>query len=216
MIIGYQEVTHWFKTNLKALLVMEALCLLVAGGYFLLTPRIYEAQFSIGLPKVPVISNQSNGPNMRLMISPQEFIRPTQDPMAYSEEFVKNCMGQDTNANRKKMINALQLGVQKQGDVIAFTLRLEGGERSAACANLFLTKVLEDLSIAQENYLKTPLAMSAAQVSPENIVKPALIQAVRMSDSYIKPDFIKIFTTAILAGAFLTVLLSVMRKRYRA
>jgi hypothetical protein len=216
MIISYQEVTHWFKTNFKVLVIIEVLCLLFAGGYFLLAPRIYETQFSIGLPKVPVVSNQPNGPNMRLMISPQEFIRPTQDPMAYSEEFVKNCMGQDTNANRKKMINALQLGVQKQGDVIAFTLRLEGTERSAACANLFLTKVLEDLSIAQVNYLKTPLATSAAQAHPENIVKPALIQAVRMSDSYIKPDFIKIFTAAILAGAFLTVLLSVMRKRYRA
>jgi len=216
MIISYQEVTHWFRNNFKVLVIMEVLCLLVAGGYFLLAPRIYEANFSIGLPKVPVTSNQPNGPNMRLMISPQEFIRPTQDPMAYSEEFVKNCMGQDTNANRKKMINALQLGVQKQGDVIAFTLRLEGGERSAACANLFLTKVLDDLSIAQENYLKTPLAGSAAQANPSNIVKPALIQTVRMSDSYIKPDLIRIFTTAILAGAFLTVFLSVMRKRYRA
>lgn len=216
MIISYQEVTHWFRSNIKALVVIEMLCLLVAGAYFLMTPRIYEANFSIGLPKVPALSNQSNGPNMRLMISPQEFIRPTQDPMAYSEEFVKNCMGQDTNANRKKMINALQLGVQKQGDVIAFTLRLEGSEHSAACANLFLTKVLEDLSIAQANYLKTPLAASAAQASPEYIVKPALIQAVRMSDSYIKPDLIKTFAAAIMAGAFLTVLFSVMRKRYRA
>jgi len=216
MIISYQEVTHWFKTNFKALVIIEVLCLLVAGGYFLLTPQIYEAQFSIGLPKVPVISNQPNGPNMRLMISPQEFIRPTQDPMAYSEEFVKNCMGQDTNANRKKMINALQLGVQKQGDVIAFTLRLEGSERSAACANLFLTKVLEDLSISQVNYLKTPLVSSAGQANPENIVKPALIQAVRMSDSYIKPDLMKILTSAMIAGAFLTVFLSVIGKRYRA
>lgn len=216
MIISYQEVTHWFRSNIKALVVIEMLCLVVAGAYFLMAPRIYEANFSIGLPKIPVVSNQPNGPNMRLMISPQEFIRPTQDPMAYSEEFVKNCMGQDTNANRKKMINALQLGVQKQGDVIAFTLRLEGGERSAACANLFLTKVLEDLSIAQVNYLKTTLAASAAQANPENIVKPALIQAVRMSDSYIKPEFIKTFTTAMLAGALLTVFLSVMRKRYRA
>lgn len=216
MIIRYQEVTHWLRNNIKALVIMEVFSLLVAGAYFLMAPRIYEANFSIALPKVPVLSNQPNGSNMRLMISPQEFIRPTQDPMTYSEEFVKNCMGQDTNANRKKMINALQLGVQKQGDVIAFTLRLEGSERSATCANLFLTKVLEDLSIAQVNYLKTPLAASAAQASPENIVKPALIQAVRMSDSYIKPDFIKIFTAAILAGAFLTVFLSVMRKRYCA
>ena len=55
---------------------------------------------------------------MRLMISPQEFIRPAQDPMSYPEAFIKDCMGEDTNSNRKKLINALQLGVKQQGDVI--------------------------------------------------------------------------------------------------
>ena len=148
---------------------------------------------------------------MRLLISPQEFIRPAQDPMAYSTDFVQGCMGEDTNAGRKQFINALQLGVKQQGDVIAFTLRLAGKQRTQNCANLLLSKVLGDLTLTHENYLKsTGLAVD------ENVVKPGLLQHVRMSDSYVKPDLIKIMTTGFLAGVFLSVFLSIMRKRYSA
>ena len=129
MNISYHQVTGWLRSNLKTLLVLEIICFLLAGGYFLLAPRIYEANFSISLPKVPAPpSNNPQAQKLKLLISPQEFIRPTQDPMAYTPEFIAQCMGEDTNANRKKLISALQLGVKQQGDVIAFTLRLEGKE----------------------------------------------------------------------------------------
>jgi hypothetical protein len=214
MNISYQKVIDWFKGNIKTLIIFEVICLLISTIYFLTAPRIYEANFSIGLPKVPAAaSSNPNAVKMRLMISPQEFIRPTQDPMGYPEEFIKNCMGEDTNANRKRFINALQLGVKQQGDVIAFTLRLEGNERSASCAKLLLTKVLNNLSVTQENYLKSA---GLSQDNDLNIAKPSLIQDIRMSDSYVKPDFIKLFTTALLAGFFLTLFYSVMIRRYRA
>lgn len=214
MNISYQEVIDWFKGNLKTLVILEVLCLLAAAAYFLTAPRIYEANFSIGLPKVPAaVSTNPNASKMRLLMSPQEFIRPTQDPMAYPDDFIKNCMGEDTNVNRKKLINSLQLGVKQHGDVIAFTLRLEGDERSRSCANLLLTKVLNDLSVTQDNYLKS-IVITTPEIA--NIVKPSLIQNIRMSDSYVKPDLIKIFTIAVLAGIILTVFFSVMRRRYSA
>lgn len=122
-------------------------------------------------------------------------------------------MGEDTNANRKKFINSLQLSVKQQGDVIAFTLRLEGNERSGLCANLLITKVLNDLTVTQDNYLK---AAGIATSESANITKPGIIQNIRMSDSYVKPDLIKVITSAVLAGIFLTMFLSVMRKRYSA
>lgn len=204
----------WFKDNFKILLILELICLLIAVIYFIFSPRIYEANFSIVLPKVPTAtSNDPNAPKMRLLISPQEFIRPAQDPMAYSEAFIKECMGEDTNANRKKLINALQLGVRQQGDVIAFTLRLEGKQRTATCANVWLIKVLNDLTITQENYLKS---VGLDSVGTTNIAKPGLLQHIRMSDSYVKPDLVKLITTAVLAGIFLSFFVSIMRKRYSA
>lgn len=194
-------------------MLIEVLCLLMATSYFLIAPRIYEANFSIGLPKVPsASSNNHQTPRMRLMISPQDFIRPTQDPMGYPAVFIKECMGEDSNANRKRFIQALQMGVKQQGDVISFTLRLEGSRHAEACANLLLAKVLNDLTITQENYLKS----AGLDLSAENIAKPSLIHHIRMSDSYVKPDFIKLFVTAFLGGIFLAVFWSIMRKRYSA
>ena len=212
MNISYRSVSEWFKGNLKLLLILEVVCLLVAAIYFLMAPRVYEANFSISLPKVSV-TPETNPPKLRLMVSPQEFIRPTQDPMAYSEEFIKACMGEDSYANRKKMINGLQLGVKQQGDVIAFTLRLEGSERPAKCAALMMQRSFDNLTANQDLYLR---ARTSGAIDPVTYARPALVQAIRMSDSYVKPDLYRIFTSGFLAGIFLTVFISLMRKKYRA
>lgn len=205
---------NWFKANFKLLMALEVLCLLVAGIYFAVAPRVYEASFSIGLPKV--VSSASANPNLpklRLLISPQEFIRPTQDPMAYSEEFIKNCMGEDTNASRKEFINSLQLGVKQQGDVIAFILRLKGAERAANCANLLMPRVLEGLVVSQDRYLESAQVITS---DPTNFSRPAVVQAIRLSDSYIKPDFNRLLMMAIIAGIGLAIFISLMKNKYRA
>lgn len=204
----------WFRDNFKLLLLLEALFLLIASLYFMVAPRTYEASFSIGLPKVAsALAVSPNAPKMRLMISPQEFIRPTQDPMAYSEEFVKNCMGEDTNANRKEFINALQLGVKQQGDIIAFTLRLNGSERVTQCANLLLRRVLGELVSAQDKYLQS------ANISMEDVnsfTRPTEVQSIRISDSYIKPNLSRLLMIAFVLAIFLTAFISLLKSKYRA
>lgn len=214
MKISYQAVIEWFRCNFKLLILLEVCCLIAATAYFLLAPRIYEANFAISLPKVLASSDANAGqPKHRLLMSPQEFIRPTQDPMAYSDEFIKNCMGQDSNENRKKFINALQLGVKQQGDVIAFTLRLEGSERSANCANLLLLRSFEYLTVNQDRYLQ---ANPSVANDPTSFIKPAVVQSIRMSDSFIKPDLNRLLLMAFLAGIFLSIFISILRKKYRA
>jgi uncharacterized protein involved in exopolysaccharide biosynthesis len=214
MKICYQDVIDWFSSQYKMLIALEVACLLAAGGYFALAPRIYEANFSIGLPKVPApIATTSGAPRLKTLISPQEFIRPTQDPMTYSTQFIEQCMGQDTDANRKKFINALQMSVKQQGDVIAFTLRLEGSQKLLNCANLMMRKFLQDLTITQDNYLKS---IALTELDKKNIAPPTMVQVVRISDSYVKPDLSRLLTIGALAGIFLAVFISVMRKKYRA
>jgi capsular polysaccharide biosynthesis protein len=219
MNISYQRVIDWFKHNFKLLISLEVTCLLIAGIYFLLAPRIYEVVFAISLPKVlsaPVVNSKPSP--LRLLISPQEFIRPTQNPMLYTPAFIQNCMGEDTNANRKQLINALQLGVQQQGDVVAFTLRLEGREKVQECARLFLVKVLNDLTAMQADHVKNSNLYDGKRESGNGqyLSVPQIIQEVRLSDSYVKPNLVKLLTTALLAGIGLTVVLAVMRKRYSA
>lgn len=214
MKICYQDIIDWLSSNFKMLIILEIVCLLVAGIYFALTPRIYEANFSIGLPKVPApISSVPGATRLQTLISPQEFIRPTQDPMAYSAQFIEQCMGQDTDANRKKFINALQLGVKQQGDVIAFTLRLEGYQKVLNCANVLMGKVLQDLSLSQENYVKS---IALAEPDKQKVAPPTMVQVVRISDSYVKPDLTRLLTIGALAGIFLAIFISILRKKYCA
>jgi capsular polysaccharide biosynthesis protein len=184
MTISYREVINWFKGNFKLLIALEVMCLLVAGIYFAFAPRVYEASFSVSLPKV-----------------------------AYSEEFIKNCMGEDTNASRKEFINSLQLGVKQQGDVIAFTLRLRGSERAAHCANLLMPRVLEGLVVSQDRYLESA---QIATSDPTNFSRPAVVQAIRLSDSFIKPDLSRLLMMAVIAGIGLTIFISLMKNKYRA
>jgi len=214
MNISYRAVMDWFRCNFKLLALLELCCIIVAIVYFLLAPRIYEANFAISLPKVLAAPGANAGqPKHRLLMSPQEFIRPTQDPMSYSDDFIKNCMGQDTNENRKKFINALQLGVKQQGDVIAFTLRLEGAERSANCANLLLLRSYEYLTVNLDRYLQ---GNPSAVIDSSSFIRPAVVQSIRMSDSYIKPDLSRLISIAFLAGIFLSIFISILRKKYRA
>lgn len=214
MTISYRAVINWFKGNFKLLIALEVICLLAAGVYFAFAPRVYEASFSISLPKVAnSVPANPNLPKLRLMISPQEFIRPTQDPMAYSEEFIKNCMGEDTNASRKEFINSLQLGVKQQGDVIAFTLRLKGSARAAHCANILMPRVLEGLVVSQDRYLESA---QIATSDPTNFSRPAVVQAIRLSDSYIKPDLNRLLMMAIIAGIGFAIFISFMKNKYRA
>ena len=225
MHISYQKIVSWFKVNFQVLIVVEAICLAITLAYFAFAPRIYEANFSLSLPKVSVISPSNPGaPQLRLLISPQEFIRPTQNPMAYSSGLIEGCMGSDTNANRKKMITSMQLSVQQQGDVVALNLRLEGRERVIQCANLILNKAFGELVTTQENYLASLSKNQSidyqkseiSKFSDQEFKKPEVIQAIRISDSYVKPDFYKLFIQAILTGIFMTIFISIMRKRYRA
>ena len=72
---------------------------------------------------------------------------------------------------------------------------------------------LKNLKQSQEVY------MAAQTLSPEektNVAPAAMIAAVRMSDSYIKPDLSRLLITAALAGVFLAVFFSALRKKYRA
>lgn len=214
MFISYQNVINWIKTNLRLLLLLEACSILMACLYFMIAPRIYEASFSVGLPKVPLSQAEGAGvPKMRLLISPQEFIRPTQNPMSYSGEFIKNCMGEDTNANRKDFINALQLGVKQQGDVIAFTLRLKGSDQVIQCANSLLTNVLIELVNTQDKYLRSA---NIALEEKHLYVRPSEVLSVRVSDSYVKPNLRRLLLMALVVAIFLTIFISLMKQKYRA
>ena len=219
MNISYRSITGWLSGNWKMLVLIELICLLTITLYVVLTPRIYEADFSIQMPKVQKISTTIGAKNeWTMMISGLDYMRGWQNPLRYPNEFITNCMGSDTNQNRKKFVNANQMRLQNHGDVIQFSLKLEGLETTNRCANLLLHLVWNDVNQTFDNELRresqTPNPSSL--FSAINYAKPALVDLIRMSDSFIKPEIGKNILLAIILGLFITVFVARLKVKYRA
>jgi hypothetical protein len=123
-------------------------------------------------------------------------------------------MGEDSNANRKKMINATQFGLLSHGDVIHFSIKVEGRENVIRCANLLQAWVLDDLSGVYEAQVKKNAQQTFSVAIAYEKAVPA--DSMRISDSFIKPQIDKSFYVALIAGFFLAIFVVSLRAKYRA
>ena len=214
MNLSYHLVVTWIKQSWKTLVLSEIICLALAGLYLVISPRIYEADFSVRLPKMQVSSPGDPAKlEWKLMLSGLEFMRGMQNPLTFSNTFIQECMGEDSNANRKKFINSTQLRLLNHADVIHFSLRIEGRENVIRCANLLQVRVLDDLNGVYE---------SQAQKNKENLStviayeKASPTDSLRISDSYIQPQVSKVIYAALILGIFMAIYAVSLKAKYRA
>lgn len=215
MIISYRLVISWIEQNWKTLVASELLCLALTATYLFFTPRIYEADFAIRLPKMQVVSaNDPSKQEWKLMISSLDFMRSLQNPLTYSNVFIQDCMGEDSNANRKKFINSTQFGLLSHGDVIHFSIKVEGRENVIRCANLLTAWVLDDLSGIYEAQVQKNAKQTLVTVIAYEKAVPA--DSMRISDTFIKPQIDKSIYAAFIVGFFLAIFAVSLRAKYRA
>lgn len=214
MRISYHSVTFWLSRNWKVLVASELLCLALAGVYVGLAPRIYEANFSVRLPKMQMVSPlDSSKLEWRLMLSGLEFMRGMQNPLTFSNAFIQECLGEDSNANRRKFINSTQIGLLNHADVIRFSLRIEGRENVIRCANLLQARVLEDLNGVYETQMLKNKENANTVIVYE---KASPTDSLRVSDSYIQPQIAKVIYAALIIGIFMAIFSVSLRAKYRA
>jgi capsular polysaccharide biosynthesis protein len=216
MYISYAIVISWLRKNIKLLLAVEFISLIAAGIFLHFTPRVYEANFAVRLPKmefsVTTDMTKDQGPKNQwtLLISGLDFLRGLQNPMGHSYLLIKTCMGEETNTNRKKFIQGLQISLMGGGDIIYFSLRQEGRERTVQCANLFKNLVFQDLD---------GIYNSQAQKNAPNVIhleKAVITEDIHLSDSYIYPNPQKTILAALIAGFLLAIFGVSLRNKYRA
>jgi len=214
MKISYHSVTSWLVGNWKVLVASELLCLALAGIYVGFAPRIYEANFSVRLPKMQMASPvDSSKLEWKLMLSGLEFMRGMQNPLTFSNVFIQECLGEDSNANRRKFINSTQIGLLNHADVIHFSLRIEGRANVIRCANLLEARVLEDLNgLYEAQTLKNKENVNTV-IAYE---KASLTDSLRISDSYIQPQVSKVIYAALFIGIFMAIFVVSLKAKYRA
>jgi uncharacterized protein with NAD-binding domain and iron-sulfur cluster len=149
----------------------------------------------------------------KLMLSGLEYMRSIQNPMTFSNDFIQDCMGQDSNTNRRKFVNSSQISLLNNADVLNFSLRIEGRENVIRCSNLLQARVLDDLNGAYDiQLLKDKSSLSPALAYE----KPIVSAAIRESDGFIQPRINKVISAALIAGIFLTLFAVSLRAKYRA
>jgi hypothetical protein len=215
MNLSYHLVVSWIKQNWKVLVISECICLTLVGVYLVIAPRIYETNFSVRLPKMQVANtNNPSRLEWKLMISGLDFMRGMQNPLTFSNDLIQKCFGEDSNANRRKFINSMQLGLQNHGDIVLFSLRIDGRENVIRCANLLQERILSDLSDIYDVQIQKNQSSSSAAIPI--FEKAAVVNSLRVSDSFIKPQIDKSIYAALFAGLFLAIFAVSLKAKYRA
>ena len=115
-------------------------------------------------------------------------------------------MGEDSNSNRKLLVNALRIELIQGGERIGIALRLNGKDKTKKCANLILntsiTNLNETLNVVVNSLLINDDIQKTPELNVNFIQKAAIAIPVRMSDSYVKPDLLKLLLLGVVTGLF--------------
>ena len=220
MYISYAIVSTWFRQNFKLRLTFECMSLLAASMFLFFTPHIYEANFAVRLPKMEISSTGDTSKNESkvqspknqwvLLISGLDFLRGIQNPMGPPNALIQTCMGDVSNASRKQLIRTLQMSLMGSGDIIHFSLRLEGRERVLHCAILFRELIVQDLDGIYDSQSRK----NTPQI--KQLEKAVVIGDITLSDSYIHPNPQKTILAALITGFLLAIFGVSLRNKYRA
>jgi hypothetical protein len=219
MKLNYLNIRVFLRQHFRWMLVAELLCLAAGGIYLALAPRIYEANLAVMVPKTQkIISSSPLKLEWANLISSLDYMRSLQNPLRYPDQFMIDCMGADTNANRKQWINSIQPTLLSNGDVIQFSIRLEGKREANHCANLLQNLLITDLLGIYDSQTQKAAAnlLSNPALPVLQFEKPAVFYSIRISDNYVQPNVYKVMLFSALVGIFFGIFGPILRDKYRA
>lgn len=218
MKISYADVISWFRLNWQLLLISQVICAIGATVYLQFKPAIYEASFAIQMPMEErrIDSGGANVPWVPV-ISALDFLRAWQNPLRHSKDLIVDCMGSDTNKNRKNLISATQIFIQKRGDTLGFTLRLAGRDQVKKCAETIELSVLTELNnIYEQRQISLFNEANATKLIPRKITKAEIDSDIRLSDVAVEPNSSKTYGLAAVLALLLSLFGAALKEKYRA
>ena len=201
MRIDYLRFLNYILINIKTYIIFELVFLGISLSYFIATPKIYESYFELTATKI------FNNKGYWQSITPGiDIKRGLQNPSEFSTYLISECMGEDSNSNRKLLVNALRIELIQGGERIGIALRLNGKDKTKKCANLILntsiTNLNETLNVVVNSLLINDDIQKTPELNVNFIQKAAIAIPVRMSDSYVKPDLLKLLLLGVVTGLF--------------
>jgi hypothetical protein len=212
MRISYQIIRDFWSQNKKILIVWQIIFLLFAGLYLVITPKKYEAYFHVRTAKI-LVNDKWNALKWARYTR-----RDLMSPQSFKSELVQSCMGGDSNAIRRSLVNSMQIDViDDSGGVLGIAVRLTGIERARECANLMAKSIVEtsDEALAKRLVEDGFAAANSQKGKINNYEKPMITTRVQMSDTYVSPKPFHLLLAASLMALISTASFVILRKRYR-
>ena len=212
MRISYQIICDFWSQNKKLLIICQLASLILAGVYLTLTPKTYEAYFQVRTAKILV------NEKWEALKWARYTRRNLMSPQYHGAELVQTCMGSDGNAIRLSLVGSIYIDIiDDSGGVLAVAIRLTGVEHAKKCAQMLAQSIVEVSDAALTKRLSDEgfVVGNTVKGKINAYEKPLITSQVRMSDSYVRPNWTHVFISASLIGLVGAIAYAMLRRRYR-
>ena len=183
--LTFKQITQFLGQNWRHLAFFSVAGFLIGLSYCLLSPKIYEAFLFISLPQTNQMSAEGVIKEKIAVPSTLNARRILLNPVTITPEMLKACGLKDTNADRKKFVNAVYATDVDGGERnLMLLVRIPGKERAEQCVNGIAAELLVLTNAIKNNYI--------LHYDPKNQLvlvneDAKIYRAARVSDSYILP-----------------------------
>lgn len=206
--LDLKQILEFLRSRFVLLMVSGFIGAIFALTFNVMSPKIYEAYFEFQLPRV-LLSSDSQGsksPHWVTIPAGVDARRIVMSPIKISPDVVKACGYVDTNENRKKLINQIQINtLNSSGTEMFVYVRLEGKEETKKCAEAILVNQIANSDAELAKYIKSIDSVNQEMKIIEKFAATPGI--IKISSGYVYPriylNYVAYISIAIFIGLFL-------------
>ena len=213
------SILHWILSQRRILMLWLVLGLIIGVLAVELTPARYEASFVVKMPVSNAVNqnNQILDKEIQFVPNPLEVKKLFLRPEAFSAQTVQSCGFEDSNENRKSLVNSVTSEVSEYGSGVLVVIRLSGKDRVSLCANALMADAIA-FANAEKNraiaFIRRFNGANAWMVDHDAYAP----YAVRISSASVSPNPWKIIIGSVCLslalGVWLSIAIGQLKRRF--
>ena len=201
--LTFSKLIDWALARRKSLLALAFGGFITGITALSFSPEKYEASFIVKVPIINSVDKENRIlPNaIQFVPDPVELKKLFLRPEAFSSQTLRACGFNDSNADRKELVQSVFSGVTEYGSATLVVVKLPGKDRVSNCANALMSSAT--IFLDQEKNQKLDFLKQFNPNQPWLVNQNARIAYdLRISDKPVSPNAIKL-VLGIALGIFL-------------
>lgn len=210
--VMFSHLIQALRQNYRTLLLFSVLGLLVGVVYSLLAPKMYEGFVYIALPQTNQVADGGQVRDKIAVPSMLNARRILLNPGTITPGMLKACGMEDSNADRKKLVNSVYATDVDGGERnLLVRVRVPGKDLALKCVDGIAQELLSLANTIKNNYVQHHAEQSAVRLSSTDAV---IYRESRTSDSYVLPRPILTMIAGALLGCLFGLFLIWVRRLF--